>query len=303
MNDLSAWETLPFPVRNHIVQGHTGQIHKFQTVSTSRHGLALHLHGTSQSVFLRATPLRSPDLQLYRREQSATLHLPEDAPAPRLLWHTTVYSWLLLAYELINDNADHVFLSPDSVNVPLVLDAVQRLGKMLTPCPDGARPVTELVTNMQAMAEHMLGKAPTRLPGRDLLEAALQQLDPDALQGDTLLHGNLAPRHLRIKDQFVYAVDWSQACQGAAGVDLVFLAPHLVEAGHSAEQAEALLADIPAWAELPAIQVAGLTALWTLARLHQAEHGHEIRRPEQTRLADAGRIWLAHLLDQALNGS
>ncbi|KAB8192536.1 hypothetical protein FH608_023810 [Nonomuraea phyllanthi] len=299
MSDFPELARLPYTIRQLIVKGPTGPIDRIQPVSTSRHGLALHVYGTRQAVFLRATPMRSPELLLYKRERSASLSLPLDAPAPRLLWTTAVDGWLVLAYELINDNADHAFLSPDpeSLDVPLVLDAVQRLGKVLTPGTDErARPVFDLVTSMWAMANHMLNKAPTVLRGRDLFEDALHGFDLEALQGDTLLHGNLSPRHLRIKDGQVYAVDWSQACRGAAGVDPALLAPHFVEAGYSPEHTEALMASIPAWNELPAAQAAGLTALWTLARLYAVEHGHQVRHPEQTRLSDAGRAWLAHLL-------
>ncbi|MEQ4723749.1 hypothetical protein [Nonomuraea sp. B19D2] len=296
MNDLLDLEKLPSTVRNAIVQGHTGPIRRALHVSSSRTGVTLNLYGTHQNVFLRATPLRSPDLPLYKRERWATLNLPLDAPAPRLLWNTTADRWLLLAFELINDHAASAFLAPDSDDVPFVLDAVQRLGKTLTPCPDGARQVTELVAGLWAMGQRMLDKPPTRLRGRDLFETALQGFAPEALQGDTLLHGNLAPWHLRIKDHLVYAVDWSQACQGAPWVDLALLAPHFVEAGHSPEQADALLSGVFPWAEAPPAQVAGLAALWTLACLYQAEYGHPMRRPEQTRLADAGRKWLVYRL-------
>ncbi|MEO3797777.1 hypothetical protein ABGB14_46915 [Nonomuraea sp. B10E15] len=214
MRDLAELDKLPHAVRSLIVQAHTGAIDRIQPISTSRPGLALHVHGAQQDVFLRATPLASPDLPLYKRERSASLSLPLDAPAPRLLWTTAADGWMLLAYELINDNADHVYLSPDpkAVDVPLVLDTVQRLGEILTPCPDErARSVVDLVTSMWATANRMLSKAPTRLRGRDLFMSALQRFDLDALQGDTLLHGNLSPRHLRIKDQLVYAVDWGRA--------------------------------------------------------------------------------------------
>ncbi|MFC5833176.1 hypothetical protein [Nonomuraea insulae] len=299
MSDFPELDRLPYTVRDRILQGHTGPIERIQSISTSRPGLALHLHSAHQAVFLRATPLRSPDLPLYKRERSASLSLPLDAPAPRLLWNTATEGWMLLAYELINDNADHAFLAPvrESLDVSLVLDAVQRLGKVLTPCPDErARPVVDLVTSMWMMANRVLNQTPTQLRGRGLFESALHRFDPSALQGDTLLHGNLSPRHLRIKDRLVYAVDWSQACRGATGVDLALLAPHFVEAGCSAEYTATLMANIPAWSELPAAQVTGLTALWTLARLHSAEHGHLTRRPEETRLAHAGRTWLAYLL-------
>ncbi|MEO3891294.1 hypothetical protein [Nonomuraea sp. B5E05] len=108
MRDLAELDKLPHAVRSLIVQAHTGAIDRIQPISTSRPGLALHVHGAQQDVFLRATPLASPDLPLYKRERSASLSLPLDAPAPRLLWTTAADGWMLLAYELINDNADHV---------------------------------------------------------------------------------------------------------------------------------------------------------------------------------------------------
>ncbi|MGV9383587.1 hypothetical protein ACWDRB_47775 [Nonomuraea sp. NPDC003707] len=295
MNDLSEWGRIPSSVRSVIVQGHTGPVRKVVAIGNSRRGVYLRLYGTEQDVFLKATPLRNPNTLLYKRERWASLHLPLDAPAPRLQWATAADGWLVLAWELINDHAEHAYLAPNSLDVPLVLDAMERLGKMLTPSPEEARPVVERVTDLRTMARRALDDQVTPLPDRNLFDAALHKFTPDALQGDTLVHGNLTPRHLRIKDDLVYAVDWSQAARGPAWFDLALLPPLLIEAGHSAKQAAAVLADTPAWAEAPAAQAAALTALWTLARLHQAGQGPEMQRPLEARFADAGRKWLAHL--------
>ncbi|MFI7643381.1 hypothetical protein [Nonomuraea sp. NPDC049400] len=294
MNDHVEWERIPSSIRDAVIQGHTGPIRKVQSIASPRPGATLRVYGEKQDMFLKAIPLTDNTRQLYERERWAGLNLPPDAPVPRMVWNAIIERWLVLAWELINDHAEHAYLAPDSTDAELVLEAMQRLGKL--PCPDGARPVADLVTELRTRADAMLDLPPTELRGRDLYMTALESFDAEALDGQALLHGDLSPWHLRIKDDAVHVVDWSQACQGAAYVDLAFFAPHLVEARHSCEHADAMLSSLPGWTEAPAAQLAGLAALWTLAHLERAANGPKHRRPSEIHLANAGREWLASRL-------
>ncbi|MER6172439.1 phosphotransferase [Streptosporangium sp. NPDC001681] len=85
------------------------------------------------------------------------------------------------------------------------------------------------------------------LPYRSMYETALGRFSPDALEGDTLLHYDLHSGNFRIDEGRTYVVDWAFAVRGAAWVDAVMLAPRFIEAGHTSEQTEALLARVPAW--------------------------------------------------------
>ncbi|WP_431929921.1 hypothetical protein [Nonomuraea jabiensis] len=293
MNDLVEWGRIPTPIRNAVVQGQTGPIRKVRRIASPRPGVTMRVYGERQHVFLKAIPLTDETVPLYERERWAGLHLPADAPAPRMVWNAIIDGWLVLAWELVNGDAEHAYLAPGSRHAELVLEAMQRLSKL--PCPDDARPVADFITELRKSGAVMLDLPPGELRGRDLFMAALDGFDVEALDGEALLHGDLSPWHLRIvKDDDVRVVDWSQACQGAPYVDAAFFAPHLIEARHSPEHADAMLSSLPGWVEAPAAQVAGLAALWTLAHLERAANGPEDRRPMEARLAAVGRKWLAY---------
>lgn len=77
-------------------------------------------------------------------------------------------------------------------------------------------------------------------------------------------------------------------------MDAVLLLPRLIEAGHTPAQAEALMADVPAWNTAPADSVAGLAVLWTMFREYKALYGPEDLRAFRSRAAEAGRAWIEH---------
>ena len=91
-------------------------------------------------------------------------------------------------------------------------------------------------------------------------------------------------------------IDWSWFATGAAWVDVAFLLPQLLLAGHGPSDAEQLLAQrVPAWRDAPeegvvAFAVA-LTGFWTW----QHRHGPGGALGEyRERAADAGQAWVAH---------
>ena len=94
----------------------------------------------------------------------------------------------------------------------------------------------------------------------------------------------------------MHVIDWSFATRGQAWVVPAIFAPRLIQAGHTPQQADALLSTLPAWKAARPQAVAGLAALWTLYRLYQAEHGPIETRAVHARAADAGRSWLIHHL-------
>ncbi|MGW0590975.1 hypothetical protein [Streptosporangium sp. NPDC002607] len=102
------------------------------------------------------------------------------------------------------------------------------------------------------------------------------------------------PGNFRIDDGRTYVIDWAFAVRGAGWVDAVMLAPRFIEAGHTSEQTEALLARVPAWRSAPADAVTGLAALWTLSRLYKARFGPVEGRDFRTRAAEAGGAWVRH---------
>ncbi|GAA2873056.1 hypothetical protein GCM10010517_33550 [Streptosporangium fragile] len=289
------WDDLPGGVRD-TVQARIGQILKAEPVTRGlMPGIAARLHTEDGgTVFLKAVSGGSPAASLYARERRAGALLPPGLPAPRLLWSGDVEGWIVLLHEYVDGrDAD---LSPGSPDVPLVLDTLMVLNETLTPCPgrDGIPDVAENVAMLQAKAAHLLALPAGDLPYRAMYETALRGFHPDALGGDTLLHYDLHAGNLRIGHGQPYAIDWAFAARGAAWIDVVMLAPRFVAAGHTPEQAEALLARVPAWRSAPEGAVTALAALWTLFRLYKARFGPEEGREFRARAAEAGQAWVRH---------
>ncbi|WP_433367843.1 hypothetical protein [Streptosporangium sp. CA-115845] len=93
-----------------------------------------------------------------------------------------------------------------------------------------------------------------------------------------------------LPDRGDHAVHSSRRCLGGRR----HARPRFIEAGHTPEQTEALLARVPAWRSAPADVVTGLAAPWTLFRLHKARFGPVEGRDFRARAAEAGRAWVRH---------
>ncbi|MGW4412820.1 hypothetical protein ACWEJ6_53210 [Nonomuraea sp. NPDC004702] len=287
------WNSLPSLVQAAIV-GQVGPIHDVQIVPGAPQEFAARLYGRDE-VFVKLIPASSPYATWHLQERWAARHLPHWAPVPRMEWSGEVEQYHLTAWQLINDHARPADLTCGSPDVPAVAQALAELGKC-GPCPNGARSVVAHLSPMLAGASLALDQPVRLLYGNTgLYEKALDGFEVGMLSGDAMLHGNLSARHLLIKDETVYVVGWSRASSGQAWIDAALLAPHLIAAGHTPEQVNALLWTIPAWHDAPTHLVAGLTVLWTLHHLHEARHAagrHQISEC----LADAGHEWLAYLL-------
>ncbi|MFI6451914.1 phosphotransferase family protein [Streptosporangium amethystogenes] len=284
------WDDLPSNVRGTVEQ-QIGQVLKVEPVTNGlMPGLAARLHAENgETVFLKAVSTANPAATLYERERRVGAVLPSGLPTPRLSWSGEVDGWIVLLHDYLDGrDAD---LSPGSPDVPLVLDTLVVLNEALTPCPGEVPEVAVNVAGLQAKAASLLAG---ELPDRTMYETALDRFDLDALEGDTLLHYDLHPGNFRIDDGRTYVIDWAFAVRGAAWVDAVMLAPRFIEAGHTPEQTEALLARVPAWRSAAADAVTGLAALWTLFRLYKARFGPVEGRDFRARAAEAGRAWVLY---------
>ena len=187
--------------------------------------------------------------------------------------------------------------------MPAVLEALQRLPKLLTPCPwpKAATASEELAQEFRAWNE--LTETPLR--GMSVWArqhatalARIEQLFLDHIEGNTLLHTDLRADNMLINDAGeVRAIDWSWAVRGAGWLDLAFLVPQLILAGHTPRSAEKTLSYLPAWQQVPAGALtsfaAAVTGVWERGRLTDGpDHLLAYRR----RAAQAGVAWLEHRL-------
>ncbi|MBX6389725.1 MAG: aminoglycoside phosphotransferase family protein [Frankia sp.] len=256
-------------------------------------GLACRLSTDTADVFVKAVAVDSPAHRLYVNERDANSALPNDAPAPRLLWTADLDGWLVLVFPYLNGRpAD---LSPASPDLPAVVDTLIHLTKALTPSPwQDAPGVAANIAGLHEKATRLLARGDVELPGRDLYVEALRGLDVDAFTGGSLLHYDLHAGNLLLTRSGPQVLDWAFACVGAPWIDAAMLVPRLIEVGHPPGDAEALVADLPAWDSAPSGAITGLAALWTLFREYKARFGPADVRDHRARAAAAGRAWVEH---------
>jgi Ser/Thr protein kinase RdoA (MazF antagonist) len=151
------------------------------------------------------------------------------------------------------------------------------------------------VAALQEKAYRLLSKPPGLVPACDRYAAALDQFDIGALHGDTMLHYDLHAGNLRVTGERVRVIDWSFACRGAGWIDAALLAPRLIEAGHTPQQADGLLSGVPHWNQVQGPVVTGLAALWTMFREYKALFGPEDTREFRMRAASAGLAWMDYI--------
>ncbi|MFD2690592.1 phosphotransferase [Streptomyces phyllanthi] len=216
----------------------TGSVQSARTADGGRNsGIAAFLDTDNGPVFVKGVPAGHPQAPAQQREAAINPHLPR--ACPRLYWHIEVDGWILLGYEtLTGRQADY---TPGSPDLPLVATAIAELQDVTAPAD----------IDIKAAEQRWAAYAP---PGAAGLFA-----------GDTLLHTDLAPDNILI-DQRAHIIDWAWPTRGAAWIDPAVMILRLMEAGGTAEEADAFARSLPSWqAADPAAKAAfaaANAALW-----------------------------------------
>jgi hypothetical protein len=199
---------------------------------------------------------------MHRNEARVNAHLP--AAVPRLRWQVETDDWLLLGFEHVEGRYPN--LAPGSPDLPVLAATLTTMTTALTPCP----PVR-------------VQPAVVRWAGR---------VEPEAVDGDTLVHTDVTPYNFLLRGEDVSVVDWSMPCRGAAWIDTALLIIRLIRVGHTAAQAEAWATQIPAWS---ATQSAAIDAFARgVAALKRERHHQRPAAAHLGPLADAAEIWAHH---------
>ncbi|MBC3844688.1 aminoglycoside phosphotransferase [Streptacidiphilus sp. 4-A2] len=163
---------------------------------------------------------------------------PPSPLRPRLLWHTQATGWDFLGFEFIDGRTAHY--TPASPDLPLIIAALEELAQM--PCP--AIPLLDCAARYNGYTR-----------------------TPELFTGDTLLHTDINPENTLIAGNHAHLVDWAWPTKGAAWVDPAVWAIRLISAGHTAEQAEAWAARLPAWSAAPPASITAFAEasvrMWT----------------------------------------
>ena len=199
------------------------------------------LLANGRRVFVKAV---GPDLNadsagIHRRELRIISEMPDDVPAPTLLWSHDEGEggWVALAFEDIE--GQHPRQPWDLRELERVLGALVRLGKRLTPSPLPPGTAWSAAQAFPQTGWRVLrdeeGHRPRSLAPwfRDNLGwlARLEAGVPEAVEGDTLLHMDVRADNLLLTPERVWFLDWPHAVVGAAWVDVVVMAPSVTMQG------------------------------------------------------------------------
>ncbi|GHI07195.1 hypothetical protein AQI88_22340 [Streptomyces cellostaticus] len=246
-----------------LIREHTGTVSEVtRTAGGFSSDLTAVIHGSRGRFFvktMRNRPGGRRDSLIRERQINPFLH----DITPRLLWDVEDDEWLVLGFEAIDGRPSD--FAPDSPDLPLVTEALQRIGALTV--PDVARDWAE--TRWDGYTDH-----------------------PELLRGNTLLYTDINPSNFLISGQRAWAVDWSWPTRGAGFIDPAIWVVQLIASGHTPAGAEEWAARLPAW------QTALPEGLNTFAdadlRLYEALAE---RRPDETWLksmVDAARSWADH---------
>lgn len=257
INRLS-WEDLPETTRREVEQN-TGPISSARTVAKGRNSAVATILETQQGrVFVKGLHRSHPRSWTQDMEEMINPHVLNVSPL--LLWRVSG-EWDLLGFECVDGRqADY---APESADLPKLIATFVELSEI--PCPD----------------------LPLKLPEHRWRSYVSSPADLDWFQGDRLLHIDPTPQNLLIAGSRATIVDWAWPMRGALWIDPASLVIRLIEAGHSAEQAEDWIAGIPAWAEAPA------EGLYAFAQAN-FRMWREVSNDRSRGIARAAKRWLEH---------
>ncbi|MFE3205487.1 phosphotransferase family protein [Embleya sp. NPDC055664] len=160
--------------------------------------------------FVKGVPRNHPAALQQRVEVRVAPHV--HTVAPRLRWEVRLDDWVLLGFDHITGR--HADFAPGTADLPLVADALRRLGRVAV----RNLPLPRIEERWRSLLTH-------------------RQLE--LLRGESLLHTDLHPHNVLIGDRGprAYLVDWAQPARGPAWIEVTMVAGRLMDEGHTAEQA------------------------------------------------------------------
>ncbi len=264
MNTRLDWQDLPANVRE-AVEEHAGPVVGAESASVGRNSaFAATLTTQEGLVFCKGGRSEGAQAVMHRNEAAVNPFLPADL-APPLLWRVEQDGWLLLGFHHVA--GQHADLSPGSPDLPLVAEAVRKIGA-ITP-PEVPR---------RSIADHW----DMALGAGTVSDWAARA--PQHMRGSNLIHSDLNPLNILIADA-AHVVDWAWWRTGAAWIDPAFAVVRLVAEGHEPAQAEEWATQFDGFREAPSEAItafaASLVCLWE-------------RKFAATDVTQAARSWVEH---------
>ncbi|MFG1879592.1 hypothetical protein ACGFIV_32640 [Sphaerisporangium sp. NPDC049003] len=205
------------------VEKHTGSVRSSRTVSEGLNSaVAAILHTPSGRVFVKGLHRDYP--RRWAQDMEAMINPHVVGLSPRLLWRVEG-EWDVLGFEVVEGR--HADYQPGSPDVALLAGTMTELGEIV--CPDLPVKVAE-----DRWGGYVDG------PG-----------ESECFKGDRLLHTDYNPLNVFMADGRALLIDWAWPTRGAGWIDPACLIVRLMAAGHTAEEAESVVADVPAWRRAP----------------------------------------------------
>jgi hypothetical protein len=168
---------------------------------------------------------------LYRRERDILGQLPRTVPTAALLAAHDDGEWIVLVYEHV-EGRNPVPSRPD--DLAAMLQTYSELAATLTPAPialghvrdDFGRWFDNWTRLRAAGREHTIAEYGWAAENLDLLTDTARNWR-DAVEGDTLLHGDLRADNMVLTTSGIIVVDWPEAVIGPAWLDLLLALPSM----------------------------------------------------------------------------
>jgi hypothetical protein len=206
----------------------------------------------------------------YREEARKLSVLPDDAPAPRLLWTHDTDDWMVLGIEYVESRQPRRPWRPGDLD--RCVGMTERMAAALTPAPRDLV-AEDFATAFEAFPSYWdwLRSAPPEVPGfADRVDeaAALAARFREVTAGATLVHTDIRDDNLMLAaDGRVLLCDWNWPVRGAAWLDTLLL---LIGPRGDGLDVDGVLAASPLTRGLPAATVDIVIALVTGYFLYSA---------------------------------
>lgn len=233
-----------------LVAPHTGKVSRFEyTARGFTSSVTMTVECEAGPLFLKGLRLPSRDVVCFDRESRINPHVL--AVSPRLRWVARTDEWYVLGFELVaGPVAD---FGPLSHDVPAVLDTVNELASLKLP----------------GVAETWAEWRWNRFTDR-----------PELFAGDDLLHTDINPDNIIMREGRAWLVDWAYPTRGAGFIDPACLVIQLIASGRTAEVAEQCVGGCQAW------NLADPAALDEFSRASVRLHEEAVERgPEDWKVA------------------
>jgi len=264
------WQMLPRPLRD-LIERRCGSpvvsAHTRNRGFTPGFASVLECEDGSRH-FVKAASLRAQGIfaHAYREEARKLMALPEDVPAPRLLWSYDG-EWVALGIDHVEGR--HPVRPWTTGDLDSCLDALETVADRLTPAPQDL----ELDLAADEFAPFLANWEDVRTARPDLPHldeaVALAQRYAEVMTGDTVVHTDVRDDNVLIDtDGRAWFCDWNWPVVGAAWLDSLLM---LIGPRGDGLDVEDVIAQRPLLRDVPAESIDVVIALVTAYFLKSAD--------------------------------